>query len=1026
MTTTACARQHTTLKQLGIQIVICEEAGEVMEAQSLCSFLPTVEHAISIGDPLQLRPQVNEHSLSLESDVGSEYRLDESLMERLMIPFTQNISPLPASRLNQQRRMHPQIADLMRATLYPYLQDHKSTYDRSPVSGMADRIWWLNHGELEDLPDTRSATPNSSSNAFEVEMVAGLVEYLVSSNEYDYKDITVLTPYNGQLAAFNVRFKSVCSLWLSEKDREALLLEGYLDVEDADDSQSLVEIGNMLKLATIDNFQGEESKVVILSTVRSNLQRRVGFLKTPNRINVGCSRARDGFYIIGNASLMGQVPMWQQIIDQLVSTRKIGPYFRASCPRHPKHIYRVKNPQQWYSIPECSIPCDFNFACGHTCPLKCHAHALHERQGCLEPCEKLHEPCKHPCTKRCGDLCGDCTQDILTLTLQCGHQATMTCAEEIGGMGRNDLRCQEIVGHKTLLCGHVQDVTCSTQGQVEQCHQSCQQPLECGHLCQASCHECRNKGHAQCKSQCRKELKCGHQCATKCHKGRCAPCQSPCLRCCKHGDCERLCSQTCDPCLRPCEWVCEHQGKCSTLCCLPCNRLPCSEPCKRVLSCGHLCQGLCGEGCSVECLECITGEFQTTQKIFLPCGHHFDVAFLDRALGLNKIYAIDSAGQIRGVSHITLREAFGISPKCPACGSSCRDVRRYALFNQLNDLTTNIDRAHSKFARRIHSFLGKISQARGMLNSSFDRFAQALRPGPLAARQNETIVLERGIAFTEIETAICMFRGISTPDPVRYALTLSTADMAQPFEVAVGSLVGFLGNPKVVEEYTFASALRLESLYYRCRLASLEESTKMLIPLQRLEKESQHSEILVEGLRRVNLPKIASEMDGIKGSILESQAKKLPRLEVELRLMRLASQVAMDHAGAKNMLIGANIELKEIMERCTKYPQTAGLLMPSCHKIRPFVLRTEANGHPLYSKITQDTWWSWPKHGTGKLMQCDNGHPYSGITFDRCPECGPEAEVSKMKEIDPNTTMRASDFIAAMKARNFDGASYRS
>ena len=55
MTTTSCAKQWHMLKKLGVQIVICEEAGEVMEAQFLCSLLPTVEHSISIGDPQQLR-----------------------------------------------------------------------------------------------------------------------------------------------------------------------------------------------------------------------------------------------------------------------------------------------------------------------------------------------------------------------------------------------------------------------------------------------------------------------------------------------------------------------------------------------------------------------------------------------------------------------------------------------------------------------------------------------------------------------------------------------------------------------------------------------------------------------------------------------------------------------------------------------------------------------------------------------------------------------------------------------------------
>ena len=55
MTMTACAMNSSMLKQLDLQTVICEEAGEVMEAQTLCTLFPSVKHAIFIGDPLQLR-----------------------------------------------------------------------------------------------------------------------------------------------------------------------------------------------------------------------------------------------------------------------------------------------------------------------------------------------------------------------------------------------------------------------------------------------------------------------------------------------------------------------------------------------------------------------------------------------------------------------------------------------------------------------------------------------------------------------------------------------------------------------------------------------------------------------------------------------------------------------------------------------------------------------------------------------------------------------------------------------------------
>ena len=39
-------------------------------------------------------------------------------------------------------------------------------------------------------------------------------------------------------------------------------------------------------LRQLDNFQGEEADVVIISLVRSNQERNCGFLKTSNRINV--------------------------------------------------------------------------------------------------------------------------------------------------------------------------------------------------------------------------------------------------------------------------------------------------------------------------------------------------------------------------------------------------------------------------------------------------------------------------------------------------------------------------------------------------------------------------------------------------------------------------------------------------------------------------------------------------------------------------------------------------------------------
>lgn len=180
MTTTACAKDWAMLKTLGLQTLICEEAGEIMEAQTITTLFPSITHAIFIGDPLQLRPQVGQPCLSLETTYGSKYRLDESLFERMVMPGTPGAQPFPVSRLNLQRRMHPDVADLMRATLYPFLKDHPST-SRLPVAGMAHRTFWLDHQEPEDIPDSLAAGGRSYSNAFECAMISELVRYLLNT-----------------------------------------------------------------------------------------------------------------------------------------------------------------------------------------------------------------------------------------------------------------------------------------------------------------------------------------------------------------------------------------------------------------------------------------------------------------------------------------------------------------------------------------------------------------------------------------------------------------------------------------------------------------------------------------------------------------------------------------------------------------------------------------------------------------------------------------------------------------------------
>ncbi|PGH04969.1 hypothetical protein AJ79_06926 [Helicocarpus griseus UAMH5409] len=515
VTTTACASKWSLLKRLGFRVVICEEAGEVMEAHSLCTLLSSVEHAIFIGDPLQLRPQLSEISLSLESKGGSLYRLDESLFERLTSSES-GIKTLPHSVLSVQRRMHPDISLIAKKTLYPQLQDHPATKLHPAVGGLADRTYWFDHSVPEDQCFGFSSATKSFSNRFEVGMVSGLVQYLVRSNAYGLGDIAILTPYSGQLAQLVQSLHCVCSLWLSESDKESLLEEGFLTEEVLEAPGRVdIDMAGMLRISTIDNFQGEEAKIVILTTVRSNPECRPGFLKTINRINVACSRARDGFYIFGNTQSLQVVPMWNYIIQLFRSQNRLGTALSIQpCSRSAGHspgYFLVKQPEDFAVIPACHLRCNQLLRCGHICTESCHPLELHESSAmkCRERCNKFRDTCIHVCQKECGEPCGPCQVPLSVTSLQCGHVVTTTCAERTAGILPV---CQEVIEEKILNCGHKFAVMCSFKDQDPLCSEPCGLIFECGHHCTGICGSCSTSKHAPCGKICGQKLNCEHRC----------------------------------------------------------------------------------------------------------------------------------------------------------------------------------------------------------------------------------------------------------------------------------------------------------------------------------------------------------------------------------------------------------------------------------------------------------------------------------------------------------------------------------
>ncbi|KAK2766019.1 hypothetical protein FQN54_007534 [Arachnomyces sp. PD_36] len=468
VTTTGLAKRIAVLQHVNAKVVICEEAGEVLEAHMLSTLIPSVEHLIQIGDHQQLRPQISNFQLSMESKEGKMYQLDRSQFERLAM-VNQGEAPFPVAQLNVQRRMRPEISNLIRSTVYPELKDH-DTVERLPdVVGMRDNIFWYDHTNHEDGGNP-AVKQRSQSNTWEVEMVHALVKHIVRQGAYNSRDIAVLTPYVGQLQKLRAVMRQDFEIVLSEKDEDILVKDGYIEDLAINSEQKISKkflekkkMSDMLRIATVDNFQGEEAKVIVVSLVRSNKEDKVGFLRTTNRINVLLSRAQHGMFIFGNSKAYSKIPMWSQVIDILRANNSIGKALALCCPRHPETEILVTRPEDFaFLSPEggCRKPCNRRLEnCSHRCLAKCHSDVMHQTFRCPKPCERLFKPCGHECFKDCSDPCGLCEAIVDNVPLPCGHHVDRIACHI--SQKPSSIKCDIEVQKRVPGCDHILTVPCN-------------------------------------------------------------------------------------------------------------------------------------------------------------------------------------------------------------------------------------------------------------------------------------------------------------------------------------------------------------------------------------------------------------------------------------------------------------------------------------------------------------------------------------------------------------------------------------
>jgi hypothetical protein len=497
-TTCGAAKYRDILFENSPGVVIVEEAGEVLEPHiitSLCEANPYKEgtkHLILIGDHLQLRPKVESYKLSAAAGLG--YNFDYSMFERLIK------SGFPSAMLQVQHRMRPYISDFIRSQTYPSLIDHPSTHEFHDVKGVEKNVIFLDHDKPEQGGDADSLETKTKANAYEAQMCIEIVRYLLLQG-YKHEQITVLTPYVGQVLKIIQVLKATMqdvNAYVSESDQEVI----NNDLSESDDAIFELEANESksIRCSSIDNFQGEESDIVVMSLVRSNKSGAIGFLKEAQRVNVLLSRAKIGLYMVGNSKTLCQSPaggrIWQPILDKLESDGCVVKGFPVVCQLHPEDgVIHIERPEIFYECcPNggCTRPCNVRLSCGHSCPMACHPRDKEHRNAhrfCVEQCRRIPSECpfNHPCTKLCNEKCGKCETIVQSITLLCGHFLDSPKCHEVyndEAIAERSKRCSVKIIHTFEGCGHTCRTTCrNSQKEHPVCPGVCNAEMDCGHLC---------------------------------------------------------------------------------------------------------------------------------------------------------------------------------------------------------------------------------------------------------------------------------------------------------------------------------------------------------------------------------------------------------------------------------------------------------------------------------------------------------------------------------------------------------------
>jgi serine/threonine protein kinase len=270
------------LDRSSFDLVVIDEAGRATFSE-LAIAMQSAKRVLLVGDHKQLAPNYDaDHVRKVSRD------LSLSVEEVKRTDFERAFNLNDGHMLSKQYRMAPAIGEIISQCFYEgNLQTGRGL---APEWMSKLPAPWNKTVSWIDTSESKAFETNANkdiANEAEVDLLSGLLEQLVADGtameylrEWNEKDSTpaigVITGYRKQVELLQQRLES--APWAAP-------------------------IRSMLKIDTIDSYQGSENRIIMLSLVRNNTDKNGGFMTDDARVNVALSRAKERLIIVGAGTM---------------------------------------------------------------------------------------------------------------------------------------------------------------------------------------------------------------------------------------------------------------------------------------------------------------------------------------------------------------------------------------------------------------------------------------------------------------------------------------------------------------------------------------------------------------------------------------------------------------------------------------------------------------------------------------------------------------------------------------------------